>query len=64
MPARERACRDCKFITTSKNKCENCGSTNLTQNFSGMLIVIDEEKSEIAKELGIRKKGAYAIRVA
>lgn len=64
MPARERACRDCKFITTSKNKCENCGSTNLTQNFSGMLIVIDEGKSEIAKELGIGKKGAYATRVA
>ena len=64
MPLRERACRDCKFITSSKDKCENCGSTNLTQNFSGMIIIIDEEKSEIAKELGIRKKGAYAIRVA
>ena len=63
MPARERACRECKFITM-KNRCENCGSTNLTQNFSGMIIIIDEEKSEIARELGIKKKGSYAIRVA
>jgi RNA polymerase subunit RPABC4/transcription elongation factor Spt4 len=29
-----------------------------------MIIVLDEERSEIARELGIRKKGAYAIRVA
>ncbi len=62
MPARERACRNCKFVTT-KNKCENCGSTDLTQNFSGVIIVVDEERSEIAKKLGL-KKGAYAIRVA
>ncbi len=62
MPARERACRNCKMITT-KSSCENCGSTNLTVNFSGLIIIFDEERSEIAKELGL-KKGAYAIRVA
>lgn len=64
MPAALRACRDCKLITTSKDRCENCGSTNLTRAFYGMIIVLDEERSEIARELGIRKKGAYAIRVA
>ena len=63
MPAREKACRECKRITT-KNVCENCGSSNLTTNFAGLIIVIDPESSEIAKELGLRKPGAYAIRVA
>lgn len=62
MPARERACRNCRRLTT-KNTCENCGSSNLTANFAGLIIVFDEEKSEIAKELGL-KKGAYAIKVA
>lgn len=62
MPVRERACRNCKKLTT-KNVCENCGSSNLTSNFTGLIIVFDEEKSEIAKELRLRN-GAYAIRVA
>ena len=64
MPAALRACRDCKFITASRDRCEKCGSTNLTQSFYGMIIVLDVERSEIARDLGIRKKGAYAIRVA
>ena len=63
MPARERACRECEWITV-KSVCENCGSSNLTTNFSGLIIVIDPERSEIARELGLRKPGAYAIRVA
>ncbi|MCD6235429.1 MAG: DNA-directed RNA polymerase, subunit E'' [Thaumarchaeota archaeon] len=63
MPARERACRNCKMMTT-KSKCENCGSTNLTANFSGLIVIIDPERSEIAKELGFKKKGSYAVRVA
>ena len=50
-------------MITTKSSCENCGSTNLTVNFSGLIIIFDEERSEIAKELGL-KKGAYAIRVA
>jgi len=62
MPARERACRNCRSITT-KSICETCGSTNLTANFFGLIIVLDEERSEIARELGLRR-GAYAIQVA
>ncbi|MCS7132287.1 MAG: transcription elongation factor Spt4 [Nitrososphaeria archaeon] len=61
MPARERACRSCRRLTT-KNVCENCGSSNLTSNFMGLIIIFDEERSEIAKELGLRN-GAYAIRI-
>ena len=43
--------------------CDNCGSTNLTTNFSGLIIILDPERSEIAKELGMRKPGPYAVRV-
>jgi len=63
MPSKERACRNCKMITT-KSSCESCGSTNLTGNFAGLIIIFDEERSEIAKELGLRKKGSYAVKVA
>jgi DNA-directed RNA polymerase subunit E" len=59
--SREKACMNCRRITTS-NECDNCGSTNLTTNYSGLIIIIDPEKSEIARELGLKKPGAYATK--
>ncbi|MEM0482278.1 MAG: transcription elongation factor subunit Spt4 [Nitrososphaerota archaeon] len=59
---RERACRNCRAIVTG-NRCDNCGSTNLTATYSGLLIVIHPESSEIAQLLGIAKPGRYAIKV-
>jgi len=58
----ERACRDCKMITT-KSRCPNCGSDRLSKDFTGMVIILDPENSEIAKIMGIKKPGAYALRV-
>jgi len=58
----ERACRDCKMITT-KSRCPNCGSDRLSKDFTGMVIILDPEGSEIAKMMGIKKPGAYALRV-
>ena len=62
MSTRESACRNCRKIVVG-NVCDNCGSTNLTQNFQGLVIVIDPERSEIAKMLGAKKPGYYAIKV-
>ena len=45
------------------NSCDNCGSTDLAVNYSGLLIVLDPEKSRIAKELGITKPGHYAVKI-
>ena len=58
----ERACRDCKMITT-RSRCPNCGSDRLSKDFSGIIIVMDPERSEVAKILNIRKPGMYALRV-
>ncbi len=58
----ERACRDCKMITT-RSRCPNCGSDRLSKDFTGMVIILDPEGSEIAKIMGIKKPGAYALRV-
>ncbi|MCL7384096.1 MAG: DNA-directed RNA polymerase, subunit E'' [Thaumarchaeota archaeon] len=59
--SKEKACMNCRRITTG-NECDNCGSTNLTTNYSGLIIIIDPEKSEIARELGLKKPGAYATK--
>ena len=59
----ELACRKCKFISIDSNVCKNCGSSELTKEWYGYIIVIDPEKSEIAKKLGIKIPGKYALRV-
>ena len=63
MPGREKACRVCKRIT-QKSVCDNCGSSNLATSYIGLIIILDPERSEIAKELGFRKSGSYAIKTA
>ncbi len=58
----ERACRTCRYITT-ENKCPICGSTDLTENWSGFIIVVDPEKSELAKVMEVKMPGKYAVRI-
>ena len=60
--AKEKACRECSKIYESGDKCPNCGSKSFTDNFKGKIIVADPEKSEIAKKLGIKTKGEFAIK--
>jgi len=59
----ELACRKCKFINMDSTICKNCGSTELTKEWFGYVIIIDPEKSEIAKKLGVKIPGKYALKV-
>ena len=59
---KELACRECRALTTGK-KCPVCGSTNLTENWSGVVIILDPENSEVAKMMGVAKPGRYAVEV-
>lgn len=54
------ACRKCRAIVTT-NRCP-CGG-EAVKDWQGYVIVIDPEKSEIAKEAGIKNRGTYALRV-
>ncbi|MGC8993405.1 MAG: transcription elongation factor subunit Spt4 [Candidatus Aenigmatarchaeota archaeon] len=56
-----QACRNCKRLTTEK-VCPYCKSTDLTTSWKGSLIILDVE-SEIAKMIGIKEKGRYALYV-
>ncbi len=58
----ERACRDCRLISEGTS-CPNCKSRNVSDDFSGFVVIFDPEGSSIAKAMGISKKGKYAIRV-
>ncbi|MDH5403939.1 MAG: DNA-directed RNA polymerase, subunit E'' [Candidatus Heimdallarchaeota archaeon] len=60
-----KACRVCRFLIEDKkeNRCLSCNSTDLSEDYSGVVIIIDPEKSEIAKKLNVNKPGSYALRV-
>ncbi|HJJ22031.1 MAG: DNA-directed RNA polymerase, subunit E'' [Candidatus Nitrosopumilus limneticus] len=60
--AREMACRKCKHVTTEK-VCPVCKSSDLTPDWSGVVLVVDPSNSQISKILSITKKGKYAIKV-
>jgi DNA-directed RNA polymerase subunit E" len=58
----EKACRECNYITTEPT-CPNCKATSLSDDFSGIVIILDPQGSAIAQAMKISKKGKYALRV-
>ncbi len=67
MPRRKpkrKVCVKCKAILPlDVEKCPYCGSTQFTEDFEGIIVVINPEKSEVAKVAGIKHKGWFAIKV-
>ncbi len=64
MPGRTtlfKACRKCKLLVPPRTKvCPNCGSTDFSDDWSGVAIIFTED-STIAKKLNITKPGRYAL---
>ena len=58
----EKACKVCRFISKGP-KCPVCGSEALTDKWSGLIYIIDPEKSEVAKKIGIKVPGKYAAKI-
>ena len=56
-----KACKNCSFIS-DQNKCPRCGGET-SREWQGYLLVVDPEKSEIARKMGIHASGRYALRV-
>ena len=60
--AKEKACKKCKFVFEG-TKCPRCGSEEFTDSFKGKVVVLKPEESEVAKNLKIKEKGTFAIKV-
>ncbi len=60
---RELACKKCKAITVGK-VCPVCNSTDLSNDWSGIVIVFDPTTSLIAKTLEITVPHKYALKVS
>lgn len=58
----QKACKICNKIYESGEKCPDCGAKESSDSFKGRIVVMDPEKSEIAKKLKIKGKGNFAIK--
>ncbi|MAG20389.1 DNA-directed RNA polymerase subunit E'' [archaeon] len=59
---KKKVCKKCKIVV-AKDECPICKGRQFTDNWQGRLIVIDPEKSDIAKKIDIKVKGEYAIKI-
>ncbi|MGD2200410.1 MAG: transcription elongation factor subunit Spt4 [Candidatus Bathyarchaeota archaeon] len=57
-----RACKMCKIIT-DENSCPICRGTDLSDDFSGLLVVLDPDGSQMAQKMEIKEEGHYALRI-
>jgi DNA-directed RNA polymerase subunit E" len=59
----EKACKNCKVIIAQGEVCPMCGSSDLVSKWNGYVVILNAEKSELAKKLGIAANGTYALNV-
>ena len=58
---KQKACKICNTIYEG-HKCRKCESRESTEGFKGRIVVLNPEKSEIAKKLELKDKGNFAIK--
>lgn len=58
----EKACKVCHRLTEGR-ECPTCKTKELTENWQGIAIIFNPEESDVAKELGFKSLGKYAIKV-
>ena len=59
---KKKACKKCKIFVTGSD-CPICKGKSFSTNWQGRIYIADPEKSDIAKKIGIKVKGEYAIKV-
>lgn len=58
----KKACKKC-LIFVQGNECPVCKGNSFSNSWQGRINIIDANKSEIGKKVGIEVKGEYAIKV-
>jgi len=57
-----RACRSCKNIG-EESVCPVCKNTEFSDDYSGLLVVLDGENSLLAEKLNTTEAGNYALKI-
>ena len=58
-------CRECHRVLEAPDAdaCDVCGSTSLTEDWAGYVIIANPADSEIAEQMGVTEPGKYALKV-
>jgi len=56
------ACRECHRVTRDE-VCPACGSENLSDDWSGYVVIVEPDESEIAEKMEVELAGKYALKV-
>lgn len=62
--AKEKACRQCRKVIETGDKCPMCAGNSFTTFWKGYVVIIDPDKSEIAKKMAISTIGKHALRLS
>ncbi len=58
------ACRECHLVNgPDAQNCTQCGSSSLTEDWAGYVVIAHPEQSEVADEMNVTSAGAYALKV-
>lgn len=58
----KQACKKCKRLLVG-DKCPICGvAGKLTKDWKGRVYVVSPDKSELAKKMGLKDAGEFAVR--
>ncbi|MDG1549765.1 MAG: hypothetical protein P8Q94_06930 [Candidatus Poseidoniaceae archaeon] len=63
------ACGECSMILPDPEKkkeipqCNRCPTAQVTTDWQGYVIIMNPERSEIAKRLNVDRPGKYALKV-
>lgn len=57
-------CRDChRVLESDAEVCPSCGSTSLTEDWAGYVVIAHPEQSAIAEGMQVTEPGQYALKV-
>ena len=58
------ACRECHYVNDpDAQTCDHCGSSALTEDWAGYVVIADPGESPIAEGMKVSKPGSYALKV-
>lgn len=58
----KKACKKCKLFF-EEAECPICKGSQVAASWQGRFYILDKNKSNIAKKIGIQKEGEYAIKI-
>lgn len=57
-------CREChRVVDHQRDTCPSCGSSSLTEDWAGYVVIAHPAESEIAEEMEVTEPGPYALKV-